>query len=116
MHPLQGEPDRGALQGTRLPERLVQGGDARDVAAHRRGGLEAGHLVDEGDDGGGAGGHRLEAALPAPELEYLHVRPQRAFRVAAEGAPGRFEAGYQPVSRPGGLFNASKTLEITSRL
>ena len=75
----------------------MQGGDARDVAAHRRGGLEAGHVVDEGDDGGGDGGHRHQAASTAPELEYLYVRPQRAFRVAAERTPGRFEVGGQLV-------------------
>ena len=112
VHPLQGEPHGGTLQRIGLSERLVQGGDAGDVTAHRRRGLDAGHGVDEGDDGGGGGRHRLQAVLPAPEREFLHIRPQRAFRVVTECTPGRFEAGGQLGPHLRGVFNACNTLTI----
>ena len=115
VHPLQGEADEGALQRIRLPERLVQSGDAGDVAAHRSRGLDARHVVDEGDQGSGAGGQRRQDVPPAPGRKYLHVRPQRPLRVAAEGTPGRFEVDGQLVPHLRGVFNADQNLQIGSR-
>ena len=86
VHPLQGEADAGALQRIRLPQGLVHDGEAGHVAAHRRRGLHAPHVIDEGDHGGGGGGKHRPDMLPAPGREDLYVRPQRAFRVARRNA------------------------------
>ena len=74
------------------------------------------HLVDEGGDRCGAGRKRRSDLFPTPCPEYLHVRSQSTFRVAAERAPGRLEVGVHGLFHPCCVSSFERVFQVLARL
>ena len=79
-------------------ERPVRGGDAGDVAAHRRGGPDPGHGVDKRGDGRRARGQRRHAAVGTPGGVDGEVRAHGPLGVGAQRPARGHRAGVERVA------------------
>jgi hypothetical protein len=89
VHPLQRQLDRLGFAGVGHPGGAMEGGDAGDIAPHRRRRLERRHGIDEGGDGCRRRGERRCSSVAAPGGEDRHVGAQRPLGVAGIGAACR---------------------------
>jgi len=79
----------------------MEGGDAGDIAPHRRRRLERRHGIDEGGDGCRQGGECGFPSVAAPGGEDRHVGAQRPLGVAGIGPARRRRVALQIGQRAG---------------
>ena len=89
VHPLQRQLDRLGFAGVGHAGGAMEGGDAGDIAPHRRRRLERRHGIDEGGDGCRRSREGDFSGVAAPGGEDRHVGAQRPLGVAGIGTACR---------------------------